>query len=206
MLLPQVPGATRMKVAKKLGFDLKLLSGSIKTEEDTVDSLHAQLRVVEDFIKEHEDVGFPWGEHKWIQGTLTARFVEVGEDCVFFISAIEGHLLGLGGSAHHLIGAAKPEGVGVPFSFAFHLTKELSDMAERNPEYILRLNEESMNTYLSGSVGQGFRAWESIMQWAYNHAIEREMRIEFLAKRLVTERMGKVITLASPLFVAMADE
>ena len=141
MLLPQVPGVTRQKVAAKLGFDLKLLAGNIETERSTLDSRVARVEAVEADIRASEKLGTPEAPSSWIAGTEWSRTAMVGEGAVLFVSEDPKWLLALGGSTRHLIGAVPKEGVGVPYSFLDTLIDQLKLVAEEDPGYALQLDE-----------------------------------------------------------------
>jgi hypothetical protein len=75
MLLPQVPGAVRAKVAMKLGVNIQLFSGSLQKEQSTLDNRVARLEAVEQYLRqtEGERIGGPSDLTPWIAGSEKAR-------------------------------------------------------------------------------------------------------------------------------------
>lgn len=203
VLLPQVPGALQQKVAAKMGFDLKLLSGSIATERTTLDSRVARLNVVESYVLDHEPVGSPSEPLSWIQGEVSAQFVGLGGGAILFIAAGSLWTLALGGSAHHIVGSIKPEQVQISMSFAPQLAEEIRFLTEKKAHIILGLPEDALPLTTKA---QGFKAWEDLISVARYLAVSPAMNIRFLAKRLASEQNhGEQITLASPLYIELAD-
>jgi hypothetical protein len=52
MLLPQIPLKAKQKITSEIGFDIKILSGKIKTERDSLDDV-AQIAVPPENRAEH---------------------------------------------------------------------------------------------------------------------------------------------------------
>ena len=202
VLLPQVSGALREKVAARLGFDIKLISGSITTERATLDSRVARLSAVESYVLDHESIGTPSEPLSWIKGEISAQFIDLGDGAVLFVAEEESWILALGGSAHHIVGAAKSEKISIPMSFAPALAERIRYLTEKKVHIILNLPEESLNLTTKA---QGFYAWIELIRAAQNLAVNPAQHIKFLAKRLASERQGKQITLASPLYVELID-
>lgn len=207
MLLPQVPGATRQKVAAKLGFDLKLLSGNIETERSTLDSRVARLEAVEAHIRASEDLGTPAAPSSWIAGSEWSRGTQIGEGAILFVSEDPKWLLALGGSMRHLIGAVSREDLGIPYSFLDTLIDQLKLVAEEDPGYALQLDEKTLSRLMGSGVAQGSRAWASIISHVADSTRGRPLqKIEFIARRLVTQSsFGQRVTLATPLYIALAE-
>ncbi len=203
VLLPQVPGATQQKVATQLGFDIKLLSGSVTTEHATLDSRVARLRTVETYLLDHAPIGTPDEPLAWVQGEMSARFIDLGLGGIIFIGGSEAWRLALGGSAHHLVGGVKPEKIDIPMSFAPQLAERIRYLAEKKARAILGLPEGSVSVTTKN---QGFDAWVELIGKARNLAVSPAQNIRFLAKRLASTRdRAMQITLASPLYVELVD-
>ena len=207
MLLPQVPGALQRKVSAKFGFDIKLLSGSLETERATLDNRVARLAAVETYLVENEPIGTPGQPASWIQGTVDAKFLDIGNGAILFVTGDATSILALGGSAHHLVGAATPERVGIPFSFFPGLATQLTSLIDNRPDWLVGMDEKTLRSVLAPDVDQGFDAWASVVIWARAHAQAGVQKLQFLAKRLVTTKTQQdvTITMASPLFIASAD-
>ena len=186
MLFPQVPGATLFEAQQK-----------------TFDSQIARLNIVEEHILSSNEVGTATQKRPWLRGTLDAKFVDIGNDAILFVARKANTFLALGGSAHHLIGGARPDPVNIPFSYLYRLTRALTSLVERNPEFLLKLPEKDMKTEISAA--GNFDAWMQVIFKAWSDPAPIPQRIEFLAKRLVSQKThnGKVFTLATPLYVAL---
>jgi hypothetical protein len=205
MLLPQIPGALRRKVSAKFGFDIKVLSGSLETERTTLDDRIARLAAVEEYLLENEPIGSPSQPASWIQGTVDAKFMDLGDGAALFLTGAPSWILALGGSAYHLVGASKPEQVCIPFSFLPNLTGHLTRLAEDHPELLVGSSEDVLR-HLGPEVDREFENWIEIVKWAFHNAKVTDQRIEFLAKRLVSKKgNGDTVTMASPLYVASAE-
>lgn len=203
VLLPQVPGAIKKKVAAKLGFDIKLLSGAIETERSTLDTRVARLCAVESYVLDHDAIGTPSEPSSWIRGEVSARFIGLGEGGILFVAEGASWILALGGSAHHLVGSAKPEQLDIPMSFAPQLADRIRFLTEKKAHVILGLPEEHLNLTTKA---QGFDAWSELIFSARELAISPAQNIKFLAKRLgFRQYWDRQVTLASPLYVELAD-
>lgn len=212
MLLPQVPGAIQQKIAAKLGFDLKLLSGSLSTERSTLDTRVARLEAVEDYIRSLGDQAIWPGAAPWIVGETMATSMDIGDHAVLFIADERDSILALGGSAHHLIGATAAHETSLPFSHFPHLRRVLRDLAEEGSVWVLTLPADLLAQHPGQGVAEGFQAWVDIILALCERVNEPRQRIQFLAKRLASSETFKRhgvkrchVTLASPLYVALAQ-
>lgn len=204
MLFPQVHEATQQKVAAKFGFDIKLFSASVETQQDTFNSRIARLHAVEEHLRSREEVGTPRDETSWIGGTLDAKFLDIGNGAILFVSHDADAFIGLGGSSHHLIGNSPPEKVSIPYSFLPSLIQQLTLLADTSRDY-WHYPESDVQRLAASGVSQGFDAWISVIDSAWSSRVEVQ-RIDFLAKRLVTKRSrsgNEKYTLATPLYVAL---
>lgn len=204
MLLPQVPGALKQKVAAKLGFDLKLLSGSLATERSTLDSSVARLQVVEAHILENEMVGVPGEPASWIEGDIQGKMLAISNYGVIFTAHGPSWILALGGSARHLTSNVSAEKVNVSLSLIPSLVDELARLEEDEPKRLLHLSEDPMDDVA------GIRSlappWGALLDAAYRKSHGPLQQFRFLAKRLASSNEGgTVMTLATPLYVALCD-
>lgn len=206
MLLPQVPGALQKKVSAKLGFDIKLLSGSIETQRETLDNRIARLAVVEEYLLSNEEIAAPDSSASWIRGTVDAKFVDIGDGAILFVTENDDRIVALGGSAHHLVGASPPKRIGIPFSMVPAFTQQLIKQAEQ-PEEPQSAPKKTSDGRVSAGASREFVPWVGPLTWVLEHSKATAQRIEFLAKRLAgaTTHKGQTITLASPLFVSSAN-
>lgn len=205
MLLPQVPGAVKKRVAAKIGFDMKILSGSVSSESTTLDERVARLQVVEDYIRSQEPVGPDEDFTSWIEGDAVGTLLDLAAGAILFLIASESRILGLGGSARHLIGneSAIATAANAPFSFLSSIASNLALLSDRKPKHLLRLEGAHLSRHTDPD--SGFEQWISVMGWLANTKQGIPQPLSFLAKRLVSQQdnWGKTYTLASPLFVAM---
>jgi len=205
VLLPQVPGALQQKVASKLGFDIKLLSGSISTERSTLDSRVARLQAVEAYLLEHETIGRPGDDAAWVGGYSDAKTVDLGGGGILFVAEGPSWVLGIGGSATHLTAAAgtRAEYVQLPFSFLPYLVERLTFLTEKRAEALVKLPEGTVSV---SHKAQGFDTWADVIRFASRLAKGPSQRMEFLAKRLAHKVYNDLaVTLATPLYVALAE-
>jgi hypothetical protein len=206
MLLPQVPGATQQKISAKFGFDIKLFSGSLASERNTLDNRIARLEAVEAFLRDSVQLGTPEEPKSWIAGTVDAKVVDADDGCVLFVAGNEAWMVGLGGSMRHVIGMTSIEGVRTGFSFMPSIVGTLMKVVEE-PDFFSHLNDEQMEFYVTSGRSQGFRTWTNALDMAYEKAKNPAQRIEFVGKRLATGTTYRncLVTLATPLYVAAVD-
>ena len=216
MLLPQVPQSFQEKIAAEIGFNTGLLNGKLKAERTTLDSRIARLKVIERHLLANEKIGSQEKRTSWIQGEMLARTVTLGNDGVIFIAETPRLLLGLAGSAHHVLGGARPQNVELPFSFLSRILDELNewfrDRFERFPSVVMTdmPEERARLQYAPSGVSQNFDVWDEILPAAWKSASATEQRVQFLAKRLASKvnnegQYQTVTTLATPLYVALSE-
>lgn len=207
MLLPQVPGTLRQRIAAKVGFDIKLLSGSIETERTSLDTRVARVEVVESYILETESIGTPGKPESWIRGDAEARVAHIGEGAIMFVAETPEWTLALGGSAHHLIGAVRRDDVKVGYSFLPRLIKLLQEMDAGAFQFVqLQLPDDAVPGYWTTGLGSGVDAWVALIREAFLQVKGPSQRITFLAKRLLSHQdPGHIVTIATPLYVALED-
>lgn len=204
MLLPQVPGALKQRVAANLGFDLKLLSGTVSTERSTLDSSVARLHVVEAHILENEVVGAPDKPASWIEGDINGKMLAIGDYGVIFVAHGSSWVLALGGSARHLTSHASAEKMNVSLSLMPYFVDELARLDNDQPKRLLNLSEDPKDNVA------GIRTldppWGALIDAAYADSRLPLQHFRFLAKRLASSNQGgSMMTLATPLYVALVD-
>jgi hypothetical protein len=224
MLFPQVPGASKKKIAAKLGFNVKLLSGSLSTERSTYDSRVAKLEAVAEYILSSQAVGSPERPDVWIKGVVQARTVSLGQDAILLIATDPSWILALGGSSRHLTGSQAKD-ITVPLSFAPELLRALKLIVE-HPEF-LNHPEELLRLELSAGVKQPETPWAELIIESLRLAAGPTQRIEFVPKRLLSDEYSALpcgaqllarrlvsdekssacprVTLATPLYVTLKD-
>jgi hypothetical protein len=200
MLLPQVPHEAKKKIASELGFDLKLLKASRKTETESDENRISRLETVLSFIREYGNLGTVDKPDDFIEDTQSMAYGPTSWESapvVYFTGKTKKTLFGLAGSPHHMVGNGLqssptwPSGSGLNFLIHWLYAK-----AE---------NKEDMYPARKAFWGMGFLHDEA------NRLSSPQQRLEFMAKRLLFESKGeytedrKRILLATPLYVAMTN-
>lgn len=201
MLFPQVPGAVQQGIAKKVGFDLKLFTASVETQNQTFESRIARLQAVEEHLRLAGKIGSPGDQTPWIAGTVMAHFVPIVDNAVLFLSQLNEGYLVLGGSTEHMIGSVKSGIRGLSFSSFYQISRILSQLYEQEKQgydYIGKIDYSDHLYKLDGN-----------LDWLFKRELrDPPQRVEFLAKRLAsvgTPREGGTSTIATPLYVALAE-
>lgn len=206
MLLPQIPGALKREISAELGFDIKILKGSIGERRTTLDDRISRVEAVERYLTRGGKVGPDVGS-LWFGGTMAGTPL-VLEDCsgaVFFFGRFYGSSVLLGGSERHLIGGEDLTTVGPSYSFLPRLVGALmSTLHQEEKRIVLSMTHE---VKLRASVGPDFdsgRAWRDVMGLLNNkRKMLRDEPLDFIARRLVVEQVQETpFALATPLFVA----
>lgn len=213
MLFSQIAGMDQ-EMVEKLSYNFDTIS--------RISEPKAKLRIVEEFLLNSEPVGSPDSPKRWIQGIVDARIVKIGP-AIFYLAEHTDWVLALGGSAHHRTGAPVRQ-VKDSYSFTDDLIQSLLEIGEGKHIPYLNLSEEIISQGISCGVAQGFDAWMDIICNACRKARGRKQKISFLAKCLdsqiaenlteggelrrrcyASEISGKLITLATPLYVSYVD-
>lgn len=74
MLLPQIPLKAKQKITSEIGFDIKILSGKIKTERDSLDDRVSRLLVVERYLRDTQRIGSLREPAPWISDAQEVDF------------------------------------------------------------------------------------------------------------------------------------
>jgi len=214
MLLPQVPGRERRKIATTLGADIKVFKASITEESTPLETRVARLLAVESHILKREKVGSINEAAPWILDTLDARSLVI-KDAVAFVNRERNPVIVLAGSAHHLVGSTRPAGgisaSGVPMFFS-----NLRNMLVEAGEVLTLPEPESVPTLFFPGVDRSIPEvvvrrqfdWSRQLRWLSAEVDGPIQRISFLAKRLLSEgppAFEHHVVLATPLYVALAD-
>lgn len=134
---PQVPESSAVDICAKLGFDLKVLNGSIETKRQAgvlpKDEI-SRCGVVEEHLRrEIKTFGTPFSKHLWISGKMKGRCVVIPKsDAVIFYAQDQSNFLALGGAASNLVGATPPSQGAMSVTFGPRLLEVLKGMAERD--------------------------------------------------------------------------
>jgi hypothetical protein len=210
MLLPQVPLAAKQKISKELGVDFKIFSGKLKIETSTLEDRVARLRAVSSFIAADQKVGTINSPGAWIADTATVGAGYFADDTklVGFAGKSDGTYFLLAGSSAHTIGAdPKDASIGKGFSFMPRMAGYLKDALKQVEDYGVDENDDYVKMYLGADgsdTKQGY--WMKIIEKSWHDLSGVTMRIEFIAKRLLTIKGNRgAYLLATPLYVASVD-
>jgi hypothetical protein len=205
-LFAQVPPKLLHQVAVEASVDLKLIGVTIKQNPDPENRI-SRLRVVESYLRQHENVGSVEQPSAWLEGEMELSWGvlsppdlgvagDVRVPVAFFAGrATGGAVIGLGGSVQHLIGGGPGD---APSSDHFHapsapwtLTETLAATAlssVRNAEQQSPIPAR----LLADQEAAGERKFDQ--QWALDNLYETygawkrrapTQRMQFIAKRLL---------------------
>ena len=209
MLLPQIPNALQRKFASEIGFDIKILKGSIKEQRDSLSDRVSRLQTVEKYLRKNVEIGNSL-DSTWFGGEMFGSSVmsKQAPNAVFFWGEFENCLLLMGGSAKHLIGCEELKTLSKDIAVSF-LPKFLSEiMATISSEKFELLHEEEAQKQLHRNANPENDDPVKVWQWtikvfdSLSHFLPKE-GLEFIAKRLFTVEVdGSLLAIATPLFVA----
>jgi hypothetical protein len=211
MLLSQIAPDAKAKIATEFKVDVKLLSIARKSERESGADRIARLNVVTQFLEEFGDVGTIDEPGDFFKGHLTMRwgpyrddFIPSGpEPLVYFGGTTERTILGLGGSAKHLIGN---EGNSHPHSHSAmpYMISYLQAQLESSPKA----------KAIQFELGEGRDEALVAAHLATTGMKGSEQYLEFIAKRLKfgaspypqrDPRPNMNVLLGTPLYVALAE-
>jgi hypothetical protein len=221
MLYPQIDQTSR-SAGGEIGFDLKVIKASRKTDGKKEPTVHEELATVEDWIYANEPVGNIDEPEAWIYGRMSMaallvngswRFPAPGElkdsAAVFAGRSEKGAYLLLAGAARHLTLASRIE----PTSYA-----DMAMFASHSTmiEILIRSYPDTQDRETAGYELEHPLLHDSHADQMIGRPVDgmlskrgpgRTRHYEFLAKRLDTGTTGDghLATLGTPLFVALAD-
>jgi Family of unknown function (DUF7019) len=186
MLVGQIdPRLTRRRTAE-VGLNLKVF-GAKRTVESAGAERSERLERVVRYLEEHGDLGSVDEPGQFFWGLLPMRWGPFPPASVYFGGASERTVVGLGGSAHHVLGSPPPgtPAPGPPRSMAPGL---LADLAGDEIQVADEAAALSMVRRVTGAL------------------TGPTQNLEFVAKRLLSGDVdGQPVLLGSPLYVAMVD-
>jgi len=212
MLLPQIPHDVKTRIATEFKFDLKLLSAARKTETESADDRVTRLEAVVAFIREYGNLGSVDQPDEYIEGDLDMRwgpYINAYSDrespLIYFGGVSEQTIVGLGGSAKHVLGNTSLSPAhshsATPF-LVYRLAKELG----------LSMESENLTGNLVGntSTDQFDSEYWSLraVELATTQMKGPLQQVEFVAKRLLYGKGNskkKKVLLGTPLYVAMVE-
>jgi hypothetical protein len=214
MLFPQVPHEIKKKVATEWKMDLKLLSASRRVETEREDNRIARLETVVDFIREYGNIGTVDNPDQYIEDTLPMRWgmlTTTPENSIaFFAADTDKTTVGLGGSAQHLLGPSGGGEIGYN-----SLTPALMDCLYKE----LGWGADHFRD-LGGTSDRTDEIFLRAVHASATDMVGPKQNLEFIAKRLLygtvegveidplkisVATMDRLVLLATPLYVALAD-
>jgi hypothetical protein len=215
MLLPQIADKAKQKIATEFKLDLKVLTASRRSETEESNDRVTRLEAVSTFIREYGNVGSLKNPDVYIYDSMyLSMAISHKINFVYFggFASYQGDnereldsyydinetVIGLGGSAEHVIGNPTPDGITVSRS---HLVTIMQGMEQLSKLDGLRHASEDVVSQLSLH-----RVHTLALQMLLKE--EQMQKMEFLARTLLYEedrRLGRVI-IATPIYIALADE
>jgi hypothetical protein len=192
MLFPQVPHQIQKTVATEYGIDLKVLKATRKSEAHIEENRITRLEAVVRHIREHGQVGPVDEPAQYIsEADMPLHFAEIRDRYIYFYGETAKTLIGLFGSAKHLLGATPNERLIGDSSLLLAALKGLKSVE----------NEEDWPEDMTGLGAALVAEYRPLIRTPPE-------KMEFLAKRLMSEpdpRRHRQVLLATPLYVAKVD-
>jgi hypothetical protein len=211
MLLPQIPLQAKQTITAEIGFDIKILSATLKTERDSLDDRVSRLLVVERYLRETQRIGSLRDPAPWISDTQDVQvgFFREERGMVGFLGKVEGTYFMLGGSSQNIIGSRPRDTIErVPYSSFAGMT----DIIMSAMEVINKDLEGRPATATEFNIDQtdgGFTlAWYRLIEHRLARPIPKT-RMEFIARRLFVTSVGSTyakLFVGTPLYVAQTDD
>ena len=221
MLLPQIPLTAKQKITSEVGFDIKILSGKIKTERDSLDDRVSRLVVVDRYLRETQRIGSLLEPAPWIWDTqdVNVGFFWEQRGMVGFLGKVDGTYFMLGGSSQNIIGSRPRDTIEpVPYSSFFGMTdiimsamEVINKDLEGRPASATELKMDQKDGFNLAWVRDqdGFSlAWCRMIESRLARSIPKT-RMEFMARRLFMTSVQSTYTklfVGTPLYVAQTDD
>ncbi len=229
MLIPQMADDRKKKIAIDFKIDLKLLSASWKSEKEAVNERIQRLEAVSSFIRNWGNIGTTDNPDEWVEGTLLMSWLVVPESNLVYLTTTKSSrsktIVGLGGSAKHIVGNSAPPLSPASRSMLWEIMRELNrhfgNISEGKSEDFR--NPDSQTLQLVRDVSEEVESLGSLFA-RFGHDDSQtnmqtyppvQQKVEFLAKRLFydkvnpSRRSGKKIKqpvlIATPIYIALAE-
>lgn len=217
MLLPQIPHDAKRKVATELGFDLKILKVSRKTEEDSDENRISRLETVVEYIRKYGKVGTVDEPDDFIDDTqMMWSGPDGSQTLAYFAGRTDKTVFGFAGSAHHLIGSNPGEEIWPGGSALNSITRWL--MGNEDTKWQPKVEEEN----LSWKFGSNASVFHMVCALAAHsndpdeenrNPVPAQQSLEIFAKRLLFnpqydsywQKQKLQVLLGTPLYIAMTD-
>jgi uncharacterized protein DUF7019 len=204
MLYPQIPLGLRDRIAAELRIDLKVAAISL-SEKPSQETRLSRLRLVTDYLERESTIGSLGESGAFVRDVLPMRWGPLqipgepdGGAPIFFSAVTESHVVGLGGSLRHVIGAT-----GSAESNSHSALYELLSAIEA-----IEARQFSPEREQPADADHDDETAQAVLS-TFIVAVQSTgplQLLEFLAKPLLRgEIEGKSVTLATPLYVALAE-
>jgi hypothetical protein len=196
MFYSQIPDHKRRSIAATLKLDLKVL-GIDLTMKPSEDTKFSKLKVLDEYVQAHEDVGTVDQSGQFFKGVMDLRWGIWGdlnrpEDKIVYFSGMTGMTaLGLGGSPRHLIGSA-PGAVLDGMGGKSNLLRILGALAD-DPDFA-ELRRQERDAWVAHAVASSTDKMPGPPQ-----------RLGFLARRLYHEAGSPSVLLGTPVYVTVEE-
>lgn len=218
MLFQQTAAATKATREATIGFDVKVLKGSIKEGSGVPVASQAQLRTILDELESHALVGEIHEEKPYIRGTLKMMWggygMDFGDDCpiTFWGCSTDQIALGMAGSSYHLLGEqrnGRAHSHSLTYAIVEWFKQNLDEPFSRKKEDDPRLAEQARDQ------ARGLADYDiaNATYLAVSQMRGQETTFDFVAKVLHRSKWPdgfrtagyQTIIIATPLYVSMED-
>ena len=211
MLHSQISQTTAVAKEASLGFDWKFLKGEIKTARGVPENKLTKLNDVVARLEKDSAVGSLDDAKPYIRGALRMKWASIGiirefSPVTFWGYADSNSVLGLAGSAHHLVGTQR-EGFThcysqTPLILAW-LKRELD--LPKGDRKRLGIDKEWLNRAKHMRGGMIETSVEDMVRKMDGELEEFEFIAKVLHRSSVSQDLPRRVILATPLYVAMHD-
>ncbi|MDT0467787.1 DUF7019 family protein [Streptomyces gibsoniae] len=210
MLLSQIDPGFAARRTTELGVNLQMVAAKRTVEPPAADRFSRLERVVH-HLKDHGDLGSVDEPGRFFRGVLPMRWGAMPGDAdpslVFLGGWDDRNVVGLGGSARHLLGAVP--GVAESRASSSLMPTMLSQLGAAS-----ELEDELVVDAVDDGFARADRAALTTVHRAVRRLNAPAQKVEFIAKRLLhgtspggdfDPREGMSVLLGSPIYVAQAD-
>ncbi|MFJ5774639.1 DUF7019 family protein [Streptomyces sp. NPDC093094] len=205
MLLAQIDPALRQKRTTEVNVSLKVVGGKRVVEDTGEEERGARLERLVRFLGDQEELGTVDDPRRFFRGMLRLRWGPFPADpsLVWFGGSSVRTVVGLGGSAHHVLGSPPPSEPVLPRSLTPSLLAGLaSDPQIQALVGMIAAEEERPVRTGTPAAAQAVHRANELMPGP-------GQRVEFVAKRLLhvpgAPDAGPAVLLGTPLYVALVD-
>jgi hypothetical protein len=213
MIVSQISMQTQKKVLAEIGFNLGVLKGKIQTDRASLSDPFQRLELAEKVVRADHTVRAIGSSANWIADSIPMASLRLAEErgLMFYVADMENHVFAIGGSAGHVIGSASAGVRASGISHAPRLLDDLQKIVASNDPQTANASRKHFRHALHVGVSKSGKVlpWTKLLDEASALAADNpKQKLQFLARVLHSETWpltGKRYTLATPLYVALAD-